>query len=194
MESWRRLWSPRSNMSRSRGKRVKPVRSADLVRGPVFGAVRNGPAGQPFRQQLHVLASTATDEPAELFGCERKTWIIIDRAPQPRAEEPSNQASQPPHVNSLAPATNLSVRILFLPRDRDCKRPLTAPHQNFGERIISSPPRQSARRVSRPAASVGRRANRRSRHSARNRRCPLDRSERRWRQSCRRDTPSQRRS
>ena len=104
-----------------RGPRHEPR----LVRGPVFGAARNRPAGQSFRKQLHVLAPATADQPAELIGCEGKTWIIINRIPQSRTEEPSNQASQPPHVNSLAPATNLSVRILFLPRDRDCKRPPT---------------------------------------------------------------------
>lgn len=149
-----------------------------LVRGAMSGAARNGPAREPFGQQLHVLVPAAPDQPAELFGCERKTWIIIDRTPHSRAEEPSNQASEPPHVNSLAPASNLSVCTLFLLHDRDCKRPPSGPHQKkFGERIISSAC-----------------ATRRIRRSARNRRCPRDRSERRSRQSCRRDSPSRRRS
>lgn len=42
-----------------------------LVRGAMSGAARNGPAGEPFGQQLHVLVPAAADHPAELFGCER---------------------------------------------------------------------------------------------------------------------------
>nr|GAJ34969.1 hypothetical protein BDOA9_0141680 [Bradyrhizobium sp. DOA9] len=102
-----------------------------LVRRTIAGAARDGAAGQPVGQQLHVLVPAAANQPAELLGCERKTWIIIDRVPQSRPEEPPYQASQPPHINSLAPATNLLVRILFLPQLRDCKRPLATPHQKF---------------------------------------------------------------
>lgn len=101
------------------------------MRRTISGAAPNGPAGQPLGQQLHVLVPAATNEAAELVGCERKTRIIIDRTPHPRAEEPPNQASQPPHVKSLAPATNLSLRTLFLLHLRDCKRPLAAPHRKF---------------------------------------------------------------
>src|SRR4051794_37051380 len=108
------------------------------MRRAISGGTRNRATGQSFRKQLHVLASAAADQPGELIGCEGKTWVIIDRVPQSRTEQPSNQASQPPHVNFLAPATNLSVRILFLPRDRDCKRPRGLRTKNFGERIISS--------------------------------------------------------
>jgi len=160
------------------------------MRGPEFGAARHRPAGQAFREQLHVLASAAADQPAELFRCEGKTWIIIDRAPQSRTEQPSNQASQPPHVNFLAPATNLPVRILFLPRDQDCKRSLTTPHQKL--RRENNLLRRL--RVSRPAALVGRRVSRQSRHIARTRHCPRDPSAPRSRRSRRRDSPSQRRS
>lgn len=159
------------------------VANTSLVRGAIFGAVRDGAAGQTFRKPLHVLVSAAADQPAELIGCERETRIIINRAPHSRTEEPSNQASQPPHVNSLAPATNLLVRILFLPHDRDCKRPQGPRTKNFSERIISSSPRQSADR-----------ANRQSRRSVRTPRCPRDPSERNSRQSCRRDIPSRHRS
>jgi len=114
------------------GSSTRPEASHDsLVRRAISGTAGNGPAGETFRQQLHVLASAAADQPGKLVGCERKSRIIIDRVPQSRTKPPSNQASEPPHVNSLAPATNLSARILFLPRDRDCKPQLEARHQNL---------------------------------------------------------------
>ena len=140
------------------------------------GAARDGPAGQSVGQQLHILMPAAADQPAELLRCERKTWIIIDRAPHPRAEEPPNQASQPPHVNSLAPATNLSVRILFLPHLRDCKRPMTTPHQ-----------KKSAEN------NLLRRANRQNRRRVQTPDCARGPSALRSRRSHRRDSPSQRR-
>ena len=112
------------------------------------GAAPDGPAGQPIGQQLHVLVPATANEPAELVGCERKTWIIIDPVPHSRTEEPPNQASQPPHVNSLAPATNLLVRILFLPHLGDCKSSLRLRTKNFRRRIISSSRRESMIRKS----------------------------------------------
>ena len=75
--------------------------------GAVFGAMRPGLACQSFRESLHVFAFAATDQAAEFFAGERQAWIVIYRTPLLRSEEPSNQASQPPHVNSLAPASNL---------------------------------------------------------------------------------------
>src|SRR3954453_16784473 len=71
-----------------------------LVRGAMSGAARNSSAGEAFGPQLHVLVPAATDHPAALFGCARKSWFIIDRTPHSRAEKPSNHASEPPHVNS----------------------------------------------------------------------------------------------
>lgn len=179
MESWRRRWSPRSSRSRSRGERVDLVLRTGLMRRPVFDAARDRTRSQPFSKQLHVLAPAAADQPAEFFRSKRKTGIIIDWTPHPRAEEPSNQASQPPHVNSLAPATNLRVRILFLLQNGDCKRP----QEGCAKKISWGNSLLRLLRVSRQ-----------SRRSARTRRCFHNPNERPWRQSCRRDRLSRRRS
>jgi len=96
--------------------------------GAVFGAMRPGLTCQSFRESLHVFAFAATDQAAEFFAGERQAWIVIYRTPLLRSEEPSNQASQPPHAKSLASATNPSERVLFrLPRP-DCKSPEYSPH------------------------------------------------------------------
>jgi hypothetical protein len=49
-----------------------------------------------------------------------------------RSKYSSNQASQPPHVDSLAPATNLQPRLLFLPSAGDYKWQ-SRPDRNFFE-------------------------------------------------------------